>query len=155
MGEIAGFLPGHRPLTDHFSVSCICRCGSFRRTCESCRCIAMATFLPNSSSPHTHKQMNTHAHAQSVLALFPVVGLQTPGEVIEANFGETPFVFDFEGMLSVSPSSLALPGGLLQGLPRFPLRRCSSRFDTQLSGSLSAMGRGCGKPACTGKTHLK
>jgi hypothetical protein len=29
------------------------------------------------------------------------LGLQTPGEVIETNFGETPFLFDFEGMLVV------------------------------------------------------
>ena len=33
--------------------------------------------------------------------LYPTVGLQTPGEVVEANFGEAPFVFDFEGMLAV------------------------------------------------------
>ena len=30
------------------------------------------------------------------------MGLQTPGEVVEANFGENPFIFDFEGMLSVN-----------------------------------------------------
>ncbi|KAK7483031.1 hypothetical protein BaRGS_00025694 [Batillaria attramentaria] len=28
--------------------------------------------------------------------LYPTVGLQTPGEVVEANFGQTPFVFDIE-----------------------------------------------------------
>ena len=39
---------------------------------------------------------------QSSQVLYPTVGLQTPGEVVEANFGETPFVFDFEGMLAVS-----------------------------------------------------
>lgn len=39
---------------------------------------------------------------QTSLPLFPAMGLQTPGEVVEANFGEAPFVFDFEGMLTVS-----------------------------------------------------
>ncbi|XP_023325609.1 ran-binding protein 9, partial [Eurytemora carolleeae] len=31
--------------------------------------------------------------------LFPTVGLQTPGEVIDANFGQEPFIFDIEGEL--------------------------------------------------------
>lgn len=39
---------------------------------------------------------------QSNLPLYPAVGLQTPGEILEANFGESPFLFDFEGMLMVS-----------------------------------------------------
>lgn len=39
---------------------------------------------------------------QANLPLFPAVGLQTPGEIVEANFGESPFVFDFEGLLAVS-----------------------------------------------------
>jgi hypothetical protein len=29
--------------------------------------------------------------------LYPTVGLQTPGEIIDANFGQEPFVFDIEG----------------------------------------------------------
>ena len=29
--------------------------------------------------------------------LYPTVGLQTPGEVIDANFGQEPFMFDIEG----------------------------------------------------------
>lgn len=31
--------------------------------------------------------------------LYPTVGLQTPGEVVDANFGQEPFVFDIEDML--------------------------------------------------------
>ncbi|XP_050294518.1 ran-binding protein 9 [Anthonomus grandis grandis] len=31
--------------------------------------------------------------------LYPTVGLQTPGEVIDANFGQEPFVFDIEDMM--------------------------------------------------------
>ncbi len=34
--------------------------------------------------------------------MFPMVGLQTPGEIIHGNFGQVPFIFDFEGMLTVS-----------------------------------------------------
>ena len=30
--------------------------------------------------------------------LYPTVGLQTPGEVVEANFGQQPFKFDIEDM---------------------------------------------------------
>ena len=29
--------------------------------------------------------------------LYPTVGLQTPGEQVDANFGQQPFVFDIEG----------------------------------------------------------
>ena len=29
--------------------------------------------------------------------LYPTVGLQTPGEVVDANFGQEPFKFDVEG----------------------------------------------------------
>ena len=39
---------------------------------------------------------------QASQVLYPTVGLQTPGEVVEANFGEAPFVYDFEGLLAVS-----------------------------------------------------
>lgn len=31
--------------------------------------------------------------------LYPTVGLQTPGEVVDANFGQQPFLFDIEDML--------------------------------------------------------
>ncbi|XP_077298586.1 ran-binding protein M isoform X2 [Arctopsyche grandis] len=31
--------------------------------------------------------------------LYPTVGLQTPGEVVDANFGQQPFVFDIEDMI--------------------------------------------------------
>jgi len=34
--------------------------------------------------------------------LFPTVGLQTPGEVVEANFGRCPFVFDIEDYVQVT-----------------------------------------------------
>lgn len=31
--------------------------------------------------------------------LYPTVGLQTPGEVIDANFGQDPFTFDISDMV--------------------------------------------------------
>jgi len=34
--------------------------------------------------------------------LYPTVGLQTPGELIDANFGQDPFVFDIEGEMKES-----------------------------------------------------
>lgn len=32
--------------------------------------------------------------------LYPTVGLQTPGEVVDANFGQAPFVFDIGDMIN-------------------------------------------------------
>jgi len=37
---------------------------------------------------------------KSPTKLYPCVGLRTPGEEIEANFGQTPFVFDIESEIS-------------------------------------------------------
>lgn len=31
--------------------------------------------------------------------LYPTVGLQTPGEVVDTNFGQDPFVFDIKEMV--------------------------------------------------------
>jgi len=33
--------------------------------------------------------------------LYPTVGLQTPGEIVEANFGRSPFIFDIENYVQV------------------------------------------------------
>lgn len=33
--------------------------------------------------------------------LYPTVGLQTPGEVVDANFGQNPFVYDIEEVMKV------------------------------------------------------
>ena len=46
---------------------------------------------------------------QANIRLFPTVGLQTPGELIEANFGTKPFLFDFASMLKVGLCKRALP----------------------------------------------
>lgn len=52
------------------------------------------------------------------LVLYPTVGLQSQGELVEANFGESPFMFDFEGLLRdmqqkirLSIEQVTLPGG--------------------------------------------
>ncbi|XP_071054407.1 ran-binding protein 9 isoform X2 [Onthophagus taurus] len=40
--------------------------------------------------------------------LYPTVGLQTPGEVVDANFGQEPFVFDIEDMIKELRASTRL-----------------------------------------------
>ncbi|WAR12872.1 RANB9-like protein [Mya arenaria] len=39
---------------------------------------------------------NTCFYTKNGHGLYPAVGLQTPGEVVEANFGQVPFAFDIE-----------------------------------------------------------
>lgn len=34
--------------------------------------------------------------------LFPSVGMKKPGEHIRVNLGQSPFIFDIDGMMSVS-----------------------------------------------------
>jgi hypothetical protein len=34
--------------------------------------------------------------------LFPSVGMKKPGEHIRVNFGQSPFVFDIDGMMAAS-----------------------------------------------------
>lgn len=48
------------------------------------------------------KLMCAHVFFKPNLILYPMVGLQSQGELVETNFGESPFMFDFEGMLKVS-----------------------------------------------------
>lgn len=31
--------------------------------------------------------------------MYPTVGLQTPGEIVDANFGQAPFEYDIEDMM--------------------------------------------------------
>lgn len=47
--------------------------------------------------------------------LYPTVGLQTPGEIVDANFGQEPFVFDIEDMLKEMRESTKA------SIQRFPL----------------------------------
>ncbi|KAG8012952.1 Ran-binding protein 10, partial [Nibea albiflora] len=44
----------------------------------------------------------TYFYPQCILQpnLYPTVGLQTPGEIVDANFGQQPFVFDIEDYMS-------------------------------------------------------
>lgn len=90
-------------------------------------------------------------YLQAGQVLYPTVGLQTPGEIIEANFGELPFMFDFEGMLSVSCYLVWNISLLGQHLSLFFLivRRCSSKFVIQLKNFLLAMDKEHGNPIYT------
>lgn len=38
----------------------------------------------------------TDIHSSPQANLYPTVGLQTPGEIVDANFGQQPFLFDIE-----------------------------------------------------------
>lgn len=57
--------------------------------------------LPVNNSLIWSHTYNAWFCVQGNLPLYPALGLQTPGEVVEANFGESPFLFDFEGLLVV------------------------------------------------------
>lgn len=46
--------------------------------------------------------------------LFPTVGLQTPGEIVDANFGQDPFKFDIEGEMMEHRSKV---GRQIEGFP--------------------------------------
>ena len=45
--------------------------------------------------------------------LYPTVGLQTPGEVVDANFGQEPFKFDVEGEMRELRRKTQVSEGLL------------------------------------------
>lgn len=46
-------------------------------------------------SPATLRGL-TDIHSSPQANLYPTVGLQTPGEIVDANFGQQPFLFDIE-----------------------------------------------------------
>jgi len=58
--------------------------------------------------------------------LFPTVGLQTPGEVVEVNFGQRPFEFDFEGHVK------ALRYKTISQVSNFPVNDSNGHFQVQL-----------------------
>lgn len=45
---------------------------------------------------------NFNVFSSYQLKLYPTVGLQTPGEIVDANFGQTPFVYDIYEEFKVS-----------------------------------------------------
>ncbi|BFZ19894.1 hypothetical protein BsWGS_22933 [Bradybaena similaris] len=58
--------------------------------------------------------------------LYPTVGLQTPGEVVEANFGQAPFVFDIEDYMKEWRMKTKLT------VERFPVPDRKGEFQTAL-----------------------
>lgn len=61
--------------------------------------------------------------------MYPTVGLQTPGEIVDANFGQQPFIFDIEDMLkelreSTKASILRFPQADDQGDWTIILNKC-------------------------------
>ncbi|KAL7747857.1 hypothetical protein RI367_006792 [Sorochytrium milnesiophthora] len=51
------------------------------------------TNIPPASAQHTHGAPNQPPHG---LLVYPSVGMRTPGEAVEVNFGQNPFKFDIE-----------------------------------------------------------
>jgi len=41
--------------------------------------------------------------------LYPSVGMKTAGEHVRVNFGQSPFIFDIDGMMSVSNHNSFVP----------------------------------------------
>ncbi|KAK2189475.1 hypothetical protein NP493_106g07006 [Ridgeia piscesae] len=62
--------------------------------------------------------------------LYPTVGLQTPGEVIEANFGQSPFVYDIEDYIKVLLTEWHMK--TRQTVERFPIPERMGEWQTML-----------------------
>ncbi|MCL4124384.1 UNVERIFIED_CONTAM: hypothetical protein GTU68_067453, partial [Idotea baltica] len=58
--------------------------------------------------------------------LYPTVGLQTPGEVVDANFGQAPFVFDIKEM------TRELSNGEQKTIKNFPVTDTYGQWQTML-----------------------
>lgn len=63
--------------------------------------------------------------------LYPTVGLQTPGEVIEANFGQSPFVYDIEDYMKEWRHKTKLT------IERFPVSDRKGEFQLALNRMVS------------------
>jgi len=58
--------------------------------------------------------------------LFPTVGLQTPGEVVDANFGQMPFLFNIQEMMKELRSQTQMT---IQNYPfSYPYSQCQTNF---------------------------
>ncbi|XP_076060828.1 ran-binding protein M isoform X2 [Oratosquilla oratoria] len=60
------------------------------------------------------------------MQLYPTVGLQTPGEVVDANFGQAPFVFDIGEMMREQRSHIRTT------IKRFPVPDTHGEWQTML-----------------------
>ncbi|RUS75825.1 hypothetical protein EGW08_016417 [Elysia chlorotica] len=63
--------------------------------------------------------------------LYPTVGLQTPGEVVEANFGQSPFVYDIEDYMKEWRHKTKLT------IERFPVSDRKGEFQSALNRMVS------------------
>uniref|UniRef100_A0AAR2M337 B30.2/SPRY domain-containing protein n=1 Tax=Pygocentrus nattereri TaxID=42514 RepID=A0AAR2M337_PYGNA len=64
--------------------------------------------------------------------LYPTVGLQTPGEIVDANFGQQPFVFDIEDYMSEWRAKIH---GMIA---RFPIGERLGEWQTVLQNMVSS-----------------
>jgi len=65
--------------------------------------------------------------------MYPTVGLQTPGEMVEANFGQQPFVFDIEDYMQVCFSTRSFQPFLTSHLPS-AMAQCQRLGHTSIVG---------------------
>uniref|UniRef100_A0A8C7LTQ0 RAN binding protein 10 n=1 Tax=Oncorhynchus mykiss TaxID=8022 RepID=A0A8C7LTQ0_ONCMY len=56
--------------------------------------------LINNTCFYTKNGISLGENCTTTPNLYPTVGLQTPGEIVDANFGQQPFVFDIEDYMS-------------------------------------------------------
>ncbi|RXM33042.1 Ran-binding protein 10 [Acipenser ruthenus] len=64
--------------------------------------------------------------------LYPTVGLQTPGEIVDANFGQQPFVFDIEDYMSEWRAKIQ---GIIE---RFPIAERLGEWQSVLQNMVSS-----------------
>ncbi|KAI4877893.1 hypothetical protein NFI96_002307 [Prochilodus magdalenae] len=64
--------------------------------------------------------------------LYPTVGLQTPGEIVDANFGQQPFVFDIEDYMSEWRAKIH------SMIARFPIGERLGEWQTVLQNMVSS-----------------
>ncbi|XP_030221794.1 ran-binding protein 10 isoform X1 [Gadus morhua] len=64
--------------------------------------------------------------------LYPTVGLQTPGEIVDANFGQQPFVFDIEDYMSEWRAKID------SMIARFPIGERLGEWQTVLQNMVSS-----------------
>uniref|UniRef100_A0A8C4XC27 RAN binding protein 9 n=1 Tax=Erpetoichthys calabaricus TaxID=27687 RepID=A0A8C4XC27_ERPCA len=64
--------------------------------------------------------------------LYPTVGLQTPGEVVDANFGQHPFVFDIEDYMREWRSKIQTQ------IDRFPIGEREGEWQTMIQKMVSS-----------------
>ena len=78
-----------------------------------------------------HEMWSLHQNSPFQPNLYPTVGLQTLGEIVDANFGQQPFVYDIDEMRKVYCSIQFLPWPLVRKGPTRSLPQGVCRLESQ------------------------